>query len=91
MSKRIDKSWLVFASVENEQHDRCVDFFRRPDATHGFEEFRRDSEDRGEWTPVGSFASLSYASPEAARAAAMDAIRWYSLETGESRASAPQV
>ena len=26
--------------------------FSRPDGTHGFEEFRRDAEDRGAWTPV---------------------------------------
>ena len=52
VSKRIDKSWLVFASIENPQHDRCVDLFRRPDGTYGFEEFRRDPEDAGEWTPV---------------------------------------
>ena len=52
MSQRIDKSWLVFLSIENFEHDRCVDLFSRPDGTHGFEEFRRDAEDRGAWTPV---------------------------------------
>jgi hypothetical protein len=52
MSKRIDKSWRVFASVENGEHDRCADFFLRPDGTYGFEEFRRDAEDAGEWTPM---------------------------------------
>ena len=49
MSARIDKSWLVFLSIENFDHDRCVDLFSRPDGTHGFEEFRRDAEDRGAW------------------------------------------
>ena len=48
MSKRIDKSWVVFSSVENLEHDRCVDLFSRPDDTFGFEEFRRDPEDGGE-------------------------------------------
>jgi hypothetical protein len=52
MSKRIDKSWLVFTSIENFDHDKCVDLFSRPDGSFGFEEFRRDPEDRGEWTPV---------------------------------------
>jgi hypothetical protein len=47
MSKRIDKSWIVFDSVENDHHDRCVDLFQRPDGTWGFEEFRRDVEDAG--------------------------------------------
>jgi hypothetical protein len=52
MSKRIDKSWLVFVSIENPEHDRCVDFFSRPEGRYGFEEFRRDVEDGGQWTPV---------------------------------------
>jgi hypothetical protein len=33
MSGRIDKSWLVFVSVENPEHDRCVDIFSRPDGS----------------------------------------------------------
>ena len=48
MSKRIDKSWLVFISIENFEHNRCVDLFSRLDGSYGFEEFRRDVEDRGE-------------------------------------------
>ena len=45
MSKRIDKSWTVYVSVENLEHDRCVDFFSRSDGSFGFEEFRRDIEE----------------------------------------------
>lgn len=67
---------FVFASIENPEHDRCVDLFRRPDARFGFEEFRRDAEDAGRWTPVGSFAGASYASAEDARAAAERAVPW---------------
>jgi hypothetical protein len=53
MSKRIDKSWLVFISIENFEHNRCVDLFLRPDGSCGFEEFRRDAEDRATGpTPV---------------------------------------
>jgi hypothetical protein len=50
MSGRIDPSWLVFDSIENAEHDRCVDCFSRPDGSFGFEEFRRDVEDGGAWT-----------------------------------------
>ncbi|SFI32508.1 hypothetical protein SAMN05216304_102260 [Bosea sp. OK403] len=50
MSGRIDPSWLVFDSVENVEHDRCVDCFSLPDGSFGFEEFRRDVEDGGAWT-----------------------------------------
>src|SRR5208283_2733054 len=42
MAKRIDKSWIIFDSIENDEHNRCVDLFERPEGTFGFEEFRRD-------------------------------------------------
>jgi hypothetical protein len=76
MSKRIDKSWLVFSSIENREHDRCVDLFSRPDGSFGFEEFRRDVEDRGEWTPVQYYSGAIYASREAAIAAAVKVVPW---------------
>jgi len=76
MSKRIDKSWLVFISMENVAHDRCVDLFSRPGGTCGFEEFRRDVEDGGEWTPVAYYSGSIYASRKAALAAAMQSVMW---------------
>ena len=76
MSARIDKSWTVFRSIENVDHDRCVDLFKRPDGTFGFEEFRRDVEDAGRWTPVQGYAALSYRDHRAAQAAAIDAVLW---------------
>jgi hypothetical protein len=42
MSERIAKSWLVFTSIENLEHNRCADLFSRPDGSYGFEEFRRE-------------------------------------------------
>jgi len=57
MSKRIDKSWTVFVSVENSENDRCVDIFSRPDGSYGFEEFRRDVEDGGQTTPISYVSS----------------------------------
>lgn len=47
MAKRLDASWIVLESIENPQHDRCVDLFTQPDGSFGFEEFRRDVEDAG--------------------------------------------
>ena len=76
MSKRIDKSWLVYASIENFEHDRCVDLFSRRDATYGFEEFRRDPEDGGEWTPVQFYAATVYPSSDDALKAAERSVRW---------------
>ena len=76
MSKRIDRSWLVFVSVENSDHDRCVDIFSRPDGSYGFEEFRRDVEDGGQWTPVQHYSTLSYHSATDVLHAAERSVRW---------------
>ncbi len=76
MSNRIDKSWHVFASIENGEHDRCADFFLRPDKTFGFEEFRRDVEDAGEWTPVQYYSELEFETAAAAYEAAESSISW---------------
>lgn len=73
---RIPRDWTMLESPENEQHDRCVDIFRRPDGSFGFEEFRRDVEDRGRWTPVSYFSGRVFASREAAREAARKAVAW---------------
>ena len=35
MSRRIDKSWVVFDSIEIGDGTRCVDLFRRPDGSYG--------------------------------------------------------
>ncbi len=76
MSRRIDKSWIVFVSVEDSGHDRCVDFFSRPDGSYGFEEFRRDIEDAGAWTPVQHYSGLIYASSDKAFDAAERTVPW---------------
>ena len=77
MSTRIDKTWIVFSSVENNEHDRCVDIFARPDGRFGFEEFRRDVEDGGEWTPTAFYSGTHYATADAAYQAAEEAIDWF--------------
>jgi hypothetical protein len=76
ISRRIDKSWTVLASIETDDGHRCVDLFRRPNGTFGYEEFRRDPEDRGAWTPVRFASVLNYASLEDAKAAAAAAVAW---------------
>jgi hypothetical protein len=75
-SQQIDKSWLVFVSLENFEHDRCVDLFARPDGSFGFEEFRRDVEDRGAWTAVRYYSAGIYPSREAALDAALRSVAW---------------
>ncbi len=64
-------------SIENAQHDRCVDVFMRPDGSFGFEEFRRDVEDAGAWTPVSYFSGLRHTSQSEALAGAVQRIAWF--------------
>ena len=66
----------MLASLENEQADRCVDLFRRPDGSFGFDHFRRDVEDRGAWTPTACFSAARFASLAEARAAAAAEVAW---------------
>jgi len=76
MSSRLDKSWKVLASPSTPAVDRCVDIFARPDGTFGFEEFRRDPEDMGSWTPVAYFSAWRFESEQEAIAAARAAVPW---------------
>lgn len=66
MSRRIDPSWVVRASIGNPGSDRGVDVFCRPDGSFGFEAFRRDPEDAG-----------AFPSRAEAEAAARRAVRWF--------------
>jgi hypothetical protein len=76
MSARLDPTWKVLVSPSTPSVDRCVDIFSRPDGTFGFEEFRRDPEDMGVWTPVAYFSGREFPSEAAALAAARESIPW---------------
>ncbi|MDP8929862.1 MAG: hypothetical protein M3O70_15155 [Actinomycetota bacterium] len=65
-------------SYETDQGDRCVDIFSRADGSFGFEEFRKDLEDMGAWTPVGYFSVQSFASSHSALADATRRVAWLS-------------
>ena len=78
MSRRIDKSWVVFDSIETGDGMRCVDLFVRPDGTYGFEEFRRDPEDSGTWSPMHYFSGKAFGSMDEALGAALKAVVWLS-------------
>ncbi|MEQ8585052.1 MAG: hypothetical protein RLO01_13605 [Thalassobaculaceae bacterium] len=84
MSRRLEEGWRVFDSVENRQHDRCVDFFSRPDGSFGFEEFRRDPEDAGLWTPVEYFSAVRFDTEDEARSAAAASVGWLAEESGSA-------
>ena len=67
---------MVLASYQTEEVNRCVDVFSRPNGTFGFEEFRRDPEDMGAWTPVSYFSGREYPTLEDAVAAAKIGVLW---------------
>lgn len=76
MSARLDPSWSVVSSPSTPAVDRCVDIFSRPDGTFGFEEFRRDPEDMGGWTPIAYYSVREYETEADAIAAARAAVPW---------------
>jgi hypothetical protein len=76
VSSRLDKSWFVLASHETAEANRCVDIFSRPDGTFGFEEFRRDPEDMGAWTPISYFSGREYPTEIEAIEAARRSVPW---------------
>ena len=67
----------VIRSIEAPGSQVCVDVFRRPNGSFGFELYRRDPEDDGGWYPVGGFAELPFVSESAAVAAACDRVEWF--------------
>jgi hypothetical protein len=76
MSSRLDKSWLVLASHQTDEGNRCVDIFSRPNGTFGFEEFRKDPEDMGAWTPISYFSGHEYSTEDDATESAKHADPW---------------
>ncbi len=67
---------MVLASHQTDEGDRCVDVFSRPDGSFGFEEFRRDPEDMGVWTPVSYFSGLEYPTVDDAVVQAVRLVPW---------------
>jgi len=69
----------VLRSIETGDGVRCVDIFVRPDATFGFEEYRRDVEDQRGWVPVGFYAEQVYSTEAAAFNEAIAKVAWLSM------------
>ena len=93
MSSRLDPSWKVLASPSTRAVDRCVDIFVRPDGSFGFEEFRRDPEDMGVWTPIAFYSGRAFPTEAEAITAARMAVGWLTevpgYEGGDDNGSQP--
>ncbi|MES2510629.1 MAG: hypothetical protein V4625_11915 [Pseudomonadota bacterium] len=66
----------VLDSFENATATHCVDIFQRGDGSFGFEEFRRDPEDRGLWQCLNKFGQGVFATGQAAVDAAKESVPW---------------
>lgn len=66
----------VLDSIENDDRSRCVDLFERPDLSWGFEEWRREPEDPGNWSRVGNHAGMRFANRDLALADALRRVAW---------------
>jgi hypothetical protein len=67
---------VVMRSIETDDGLRCVDIFRRPDGTFGFEEYRRDAEDGRGWRQIGYYGEKTYGTGEDALSAALVQVGW---------------
>ncbi|MEM7059782.1 MAG: hypothetical protein AAF557_19525 [Pseudomonadota bacterium] len=66
----------VTDSIETPGGDRCVDLFRRPDGSWGFEEYRRDPEDGTGWFQVGFHRERRFQNRSEAVQAALETVVW---------------
>jgi len=66
----------VLHSFETPDGAQCVDLFRRPDGSFGFETYRRDAEDGRGWFPTAQFSLKIYPSESEALAAARAIVPW---------------
>ena len=82
---------LVVKSINAAGEDRCVDLFRRPDGTFGFEEYRRDIEDQRGWFAIGFYGDQVFDTEAVALTAALAAVSWLGEAMGsETETLAPE-
>ena len=67
---------VVIHSYNLDGDSQCVDIFRRPDGTYGFEEYRRDPEDGRGWFAIGNYSLRSFDGEPDAVASARTSISW---------------
>ena len=64
----------MIRSIEAPGGQLCVDIFRRPDDSFGFELYRREPEDAHGWYPIGYYSGQTFPDLAAAEAAAARAV-----------------
>jgi len=67
---------IIVKSINMGGDYQCVDIFRRPDETFGYELYRRDPEDSRGWYPIGFFGDAVFSSEAAATDSACENVPW---------------
>ena len=68
----------VIRSIEAPGGQFCVDLFRRPDGSFGFELYRREPEDSHGWYAIGHYGDQRFPDVAAVERAAVLAVPWIS-------------
>ena len=71
------KPYRVLNSVENEERNRCVDIVLYDDGGFGFQEWRREPEDPGNWSMLSGGGAQRSESEEQAVTAARLRVPWF--------------
>lgn len=66
----------VYLSIEAPGGQLCIDVFRRPDGSWGFEEYRRDPEDGRGWYATGRYGEQRFECRDEAEARARALCPW---------------
>lgn len=67
---------VVVRSFNLDGDARCVDLYRRPDGSFGFEEYRREPEDGRGWFVIGNHGSRVFPTEASALAEAKRTVAW---------------
>jgi len=76
MYRRPKELGKVVSSINEEGGFLCVDVFKRPNGTFGFEEYRSDPESGEGWFPIGSYCDNVFTGYDEAITAAHKAVPW---------------
>ncbi len=78
MTGRVNhRGWIVANSVASADGAYCIDFFEHPDGGFGFEHFRSDPEDMGQWTALGGSGPTRYSNMDDAVRGAAGEVAWF--------------
>jgi hypothetical protein len=70
---------VVIRSYNLDGETLCVDIFRRPNGTYGFEEYRREPEEGRGWFAIGDYSARSFDGESDAVTNAKASISWLGL------------